>query len=1301
MRGGGATGAAAAAAARWSLLRCGGTGSNSVRVSAVQRGGLVARSSQIRRGSARAQQQIFAGCRRWSSNSTLSSSINTTANQSSSGSGGVRASCWCSLMPKGGSTMRHGRQQVTLPHTSLRYLSHTQSSSAAAATAGAAPWLHWHRHAHASAPQPQQPQAQHQHRRRYSSNGETPSVADTLPLSDTPMVADAHANTTAPSTVAGAADQAATRTASADDSCTAPSSTLPVYSKVTQQLLGMLRRVSEQEENAPQGKKATKPGLIEQLVEEKRCVSQVQEYLAMFEVHVQNGNINLAEEILYNEDLRLPITTDKFNILLKHCAKHTYDLRCESIFNHMLHMNVPPDATTYALLILAIRRHDKPDAIRHILQLAADMGFSHHDMLRAPLFATDINLLDLFKKQLQRVGLADASRPRPHVVDVELYEQQWNQEASLGVSLDAIPTRSTREAFDEFMAKPNVDSETNMSAYHIWIDDIAAAIDHQREIMVSSPKQVDAELAWKILYNSFVDSRAIATAALSVFEHQTAANPYGCKMNSMVMSIGRAVYRTFAVALAREAGPSDLERTVYARYHQIMSDREQMKKHSPSKLWRQLMKEYSIESGVSVPNEDSGLAFWTPRMLGAVGGEMIDLVLRKATLSAITGRAEDKELPAFYHTYEFEGTKRFGFIRTHDTVQDYSYNFVATNAQLGKNVFRRSIDAVNLPMLVLPKPWTGVRTGASLVSPVTIMRTFDSHFHHYALLAETTHLLDDMFDALTYLSSMAWRVNTKVFDVVRAAFEAEVGVEELAIAPHIIQPPPVPARTADMSAEDKAKYQRQVMEHRKQSSEAYSQRTTLHLKLMVAQALRDQDFYLPHNLDFRGRAYTIAPYLTHIGDDLSRGLLVFAEKKPLGKNGLRWLKIHLANVYGNDKCSLDDREKFAEDNMHHVEETVRNPLRFLEDGEPMWWLQGDNPWQVLAVCNELHDAMCAPNPEEFESGFPVHQDGTCNGLQHYAALGRDVEGARHVNLVRVPEDDRPQDVYSAVARTIDTHLQRHAQGDFSSTSKLPVSHEVAQELASLLVAQGPMKRKIVKQTVMTNVYGVTFVGGREQIGRQLKAAKVVPPEKVYATASYLTALVFLSLGEIFEKAQLIQQWLSQQAKKIAASGEPVAWVTPIGMPVVQPYHNAIKSTFSTNLQTIWLVETGNPSQLPAVGKQGSAFPPNFVHSLDSTHMMMTANACRKDGVAFASVHDSYWTHAATVDQMSRHTREQFVNIHSRPLLKDLHSFFRLQYEGRKYVRPRGNDETTVEIDPCPEQGEFDINEVLNSKYFFS
>lgn len=43
------------------------------------------------------------------------------------------------------------------------------------------------------------------------------------------------------------------------------------------------------------------------------------------------------------------------------------------------------------------------------------------------------------------------------------------------------------------------------------------------------------------------------------------------------------------------------------------------------------------------------------------------------------------------------------------------------------------------------------------------------------------------------------------------------------------------------------------------------------------------------------------------------------------------------------------------------------------------------------------------------------QDGSCNGLQHYAALGRDSVGAASVNLV---PSDLPQDVYSGVATQV-------------------------------------------------------------------------------------------------------------------------------------------------------------------------------------------------------------------------------------------------------------------------------------------
>ncbi|KAK3104236.1 DNA-directed RNA polymerase, partial [Teratosphaeriaceae sp. CCFEE 6253] len=163
-------------------------------------------------------------------------------------------------------------------------------------------------------------------------------------------------------------------------------------------------------------------------------------------------------------------------------------------------------------------------------------------------------------------------------------------------------------------------------------------------------------------------------------------------------------------------------------------------------------------------------------------------------------------------------------------------------------------------------------------------------------------------------------------------------------------------------------------------------------------------------MDFRGRAYPIPPYLNHMGADNVRGLLVFAEGKKLGTRGLRWLKIHLATAFGYDKASLEERVKFTDEHLDDIYDSVRKPL----EGR-RWWLQSEDAWQTLAACFELTAALDSPNVEEFLSSIPIQQDGTCNGLQHYAALGGDTIGARQVNL---EPGDRPADVYTAVAEGV-------------------------------------------------------------------------------------------------------------------------------------------------------------------------------------------------------------------------------------------------------------------------------------------
>ncbi len=77
-----------------------------------------------------------------------------------------------------------------------------------------------------------------------------------------------------------------------------------------------------------------------------------------------------------------------------------------------------------------------------------------------------------------------------------------------------------------------------------------------------------------------------------------------------------------------------------------------------------------------------------------------------------------------------------------------------------------------------------------------------------------------------------------------------------------------------------------------QNRELHSLRCDFLLKLQVAQINRtEKAIYFPHNIDFRGRAYTMHPHLNHLGADNCRGLLLFGQSRPLGERGLTWLRI--------------------------------------------------------------------------------------------------------------------------------------------------------------------------------------------------------------------------------------------------------------------------------------------------------------------------------------------------------------------------------------------------------------------------
>ncbi|VTJ85283.1 Hypothetical predicted protein [Marmota monax] len=670
---------------------------------------------------------------------------------------------------------------------------------------------------------------------------------------------------------------------------------------------------------------------------------------------------------------------------------------------------------------------------------------------------------------------------------------------------------------------------------------------------------------------------------------------------------------------------------------------------------------------------------WPLPVLMQLGKQLAEVLVQAVhmPLGLAMPQGSCRPIPVLYHVYSFRSYRQIGILKPHPA---FTQLLVAAAEPT------LTFETVDVPMLCPPLPWTSPHTGAFLLSPTKLMRAVEGTTQHQRLLERCPPTnLHGALDTLTQLGNCAWRVNGRVLDLVLELFR-DKGCSRLGVPP----PPSEAPRPREghlppgASPAHKAELRRELAGCLKVAREMHSLRVDALYRLSLAQHLRHRIFWLPHNMDFRGRTYPCPPHFNHLGSDLARALLEFAEGRPLGPHGLTWLKMHLVNLTGlRKRDSLQARLAFADKMMDHILDSADQPMTGRK-----WWMESEEPWQTLACCMEVAQAVRAPDPAAYISHLPVHQDGSCNGLQHYAALGRDSVGAASVNLL---PSDLPQDVYSGVAAQVEVFRRQDA----------------ARGVRVAQVLEGFISRKVVKQTVMTVVYGVTRYGGRLQIEKRLRELDNFPQEFVWDASHYLVRQVFSSLQEMFSSTRAIQRWLTESARLISQAGWAVEWVTPLGIPVIQPYHHDSKFLVKGGLQSITCSSSRDTSQKPNTLKQKNGFPPNFIHSLDSTHMMLTALHCYRKGLTFVSVHDCFWTHAADVPVMNQVCREQFVRLHSQPILQDLSQFLVKRFCSSPSTRPQSLSQrvlTTKLLETLlsvPKTGAFDLEQVKHSTYFFS
>jgi DNA-directed RNA polymerase len=594
------------------------------------------------------------------------------------------------------------------------------------------------------------------------------------------------------------------------------------------------------------------------------------------------------------------------------------------------------------------------------------------------------------------------------------------------------------------------------------------------------------------------------------------------------------------------------------------------------------------------------------------------------------------------------------------------------------------------PMVEPPKDWESAFTGCyqdpRLSNTFKVIKT--GNRDHLTKVDAAIRAGAPFVKALNAIQAVPLRINPFVLEWVEKAWENAYDIDSF------------PSRKPVVVPEDAPRWVRQEL--RRTENETRSGQANFLNDLDEAKTYASYGtFYLPGQLDWRGRVYC-KPHLNHQREDHCKALFEFANGKSLDAMGAVWLAIQVATTAGFkvegkalDKLPLMDRYQWTSENTERLCAMVKDPAADL------WWTTADAPFCFLAAAKAWSDYQ--DQGDAYVCHLPVNVDGSCSGLQHFSAMLRDPIGAKHVNL---EPSEIPSDVYQAVADAVLPIVE----------ADVATGNVIAMRWMSIGI-----NRKIAKRCVMTYVYGSKQFGFSEHLAddfaKELEAAvradlQAEPEEdefqfkarvnrEVKGCATYLAAHIWKSVQATVKAAAEGMGWLQDVAGLLAGEGKAATWTTPMGFPVINAYFEPqvervdlilYDRTLQVPQRFVPRVKTGDTDELMK-RKCRSSISPNFVHSMDSSHLQAAVLKSAEEGITdFLLIHDSFGCLPTDMSRYVQIVRETFVEqyLQNDPL-QDLHD------------RALGalSEEGKADLTPPPAKGEFDLNQVLESHYAFA
>jgi len=628
------------------------------------------------------------------------------------------------------------------------------------------------------------------------------------------------------------------------------------------------------------------------------------------------------------------------------------------------------------------------------------------------------------------------------------------------------------------------------------------------------------------------------------------------------------------------------------------------------------------------------------------------------------------------------------------------------------------------PCVIQPRDWTTPFNGGYHTEQASSRLHLVKVRSRKHLRKLTLSQMPEVYKAVNKLQSVKWSVNKPLLEIANTIRHRGLPLGMPQLAKYTPPSCPVPAIYTHLRGEDlKAVLDDDQKEAfslwKREASQVYEKENKRKADIREVNSTLDQaikyanymNIYFVYTLDFRGRVYCQSSLISPQGDDMQKALVRFSEPMALGDKGRFWFCVHGANEWGKDKVSFEERVAFVstEDFQDMCLDIAADPITFTQ------WTQADKPWQFLSWCLEYAELLeheRAGNPADtFLSRVAVAMDGSCSGIQHYSAMLRDSVGGAEVNLL---SSDAPRDIYGAVSKIVAEWMQAIVDGyeqdvpnydDLSEKYGDVKCYKFAEEWLRLGVT-----RSMTKKPVMTLPYGSSLLTCRESMElyikdlqekmdkqSRLQGVKSAPVHMFsnkdgelpkFEAESFASSLVWKAIGEVVIAARAAMRYIKAVAAEVSAHNKPLTWQTPTGFIVyqelfVQAEDKRIKTQLLGGTYFRVLEDT---DKIDARRMQSSAAP-NFVHSMDASHLIKAVNAI--DSPSIAVIHDSFGTYACLTEELRDVLKGTMVSMYSE---HDVLEEFKSYNEGKLLVEL----EATV-----PPKGDMDINKILESDYCFA